>query len=285
MIYLEYIDNVDNRDNFNTNNHEKHPNDVEAMNKDYKKEIFKTHLSNYMDLINYPVEWTYTFTQNETKLLSDICKIGIQVLRRPKIFSDEIEQIVDRVNKNWVNGEWFVRSDSASPKDSMIKFPYRNPTELIDGIITSRRFYLGVLDNIQFGKETVLYFVKYGTNWNIERELRCFVRNKKLTAISQYDWFRYGFFCHLSEPELKRIAENVDLLVCDIVDKITEKIETDDFVVDLYVNDDGSLKIVELNSFGYWLASGSALFHWITDKDKLYNDLGNIYFRILKKNT
>jgi hypothetical protein len=302
MIHIEYIDNVLNHKNFNSNNHEKDPNDIEIKNLDYKTELSKTYLSKYMDLINYPLEWTYHLTMAESKLLAKICEIGILVTRRPKIYDDELEEIERRLKDNWIDGQWFMRMNQSSPKDSSVKLPYKSASDVINAIITSKRSFKAISDDIDRNILPVLYFVRYDPNWQIGREMRCFVRNRKLTAVSQYEWFKYKFFCDRTESELITIAKNVNTFIASVIDELCERCGTNDVVADIYLNDDlthgdsagsdehcssdrQSLKIIELNSFGYWLASGSALFHWIIDKDKLYNTNGDIYFRILKKSS
>ena len=284
MIYIEYISDVSDYEKYNSNNHEKDPNDAEIKDKDYKTEISKTHLSNCLDVIEYPVEWIYCLTNAESKLLLTVCETGQLVMRRPKIYDDELkERIEDRFNKSWTEGEWFMRMDASSPKDSSVNLPYRSVSDVVNAIVTSKRSYKALGDDVKNKTITKLYFVRYDANWKSEREMRCFIRNRKLTAISQYSWYEYEFFCELTEEELIRIAGEVKTFISHIIDKICDKIGTDDIVMDIYLNDDHTLKIVELNSFGYWLASGSGLFHWLIDKQRLYNTTGDVYFRILKK--
>jgi len=286
MIHIEYITNIDNPQNFNSNNHDKDINDIEIVNKDYKTEIAKTNLSMYAELICYPIVWQYTFTLREIHMLYTICETGIIVTRRPKIFDDEIDSLVNELTQFWIDGEWFARFDACSMKDAGKKIPYKSPIDVIDAIITSKRAYNALIDVINLQQSTMtLSFVAYNKNWQQDHELRCFIRNRQLTCISQYNWFAYGYFGSLCEMQLITIAHDVQTFIAGKIDVICDKINTNDLVMDIYVliDDTGetAISIIELNSFGYWLASGSGLFHWLSDKDKLYNSVGDVYFRVL----
>ncbi|AZL89824.1 division cycle 123 protein [Megavirus baoshan] len=282
MIHIEYINNLDNLENFNSNNHNKICGDTEVKDLDYRTELNKTNLSQYMDLINYPVIWTYEFNLFESKILLEACHIGCISGKFPKIYSDELFDIINRLNESWVEGLWFMRLDTCSPKDSSIKLPYKTPLDVITSIVTSKRVINGFLYNIDNNQSTKIYFIKYNDKWDSNRELRCFVRKKKLTAISQYCWTTCEFFCDFSHQELVNLATIINHYIGQKIDIISAKINTEDVVFDIYLDQDNNLRIIELNSFGYWLASGSALFHWIKDYDKLYNTNNDVYFRILK---
>ncbi|AGF85714.1 division cycle 123 protein [Moumouvirus goulette] len=281
MIHIEYIKEITNLDDFNSNNHPKFPNDKEANGLDYKTELWKTNLSNYYDLINYTVSWTYDFNLSETKILLKACQIGSISGKCPKIYDDELGEIINKLNSSWKSGSWFMRLDASSTKDSIINPPFKSAQSVITSIVTSRRTINALTDNINRNLNTRIYFTPYDSKWNSSRELRCFIRNNKLIAISQYCWTRCEFFCDFSKDELISLADRINKLVNNIIEDLSNRIDTKDMVMDIYLDDNDNLQIIELNSFGYWLASGSALFHWIKDYDKLYNTNGDIYFRIL----
>ncbi|BCS82796.1 hypothetical protein QLL95_gp0307 [Cotonvirus japonicus] len=81
-----------------------------------------------------------------------------------------------------------MRFDASSPKDSCIKMLYQTPLDIIHSIITSRRAYNVLMDGVHSSVKTKIYFVEFDLDWKPERELRCFVYKRKLTAISQYNW-------------------------------------------------------------------------------------------------
>ena len=260
----------------NSNNHPKDPQDEEVAPLHYKDEVMKTHLDKYESLINYPTAWKHEFTQQEHSVLLAATSGGILCSRRPKCYAEELEEIQSRLEKAWQVGSWFMRFAGSSPKDSTVKYPITTAAQVIDCIVTSKRAFGSLGD----GNNT-LYFVAWDPSWDSSRELRCFVRKNKLTAISQYVWHEVGYFSTLSTEELLQIGLRVSQLVESLAPKISATTHTSDFVIDLYLTPDDTIRIVELNSFGYWLASGSALFHWLRDKAKLYNTENMVYFRVL----
>ena len=74
-------------------------------------------------------------------------------------------------------------------------------------------------------------------------------------------------FQKLNDIKLKIIVENIKNLLDEI--KPHTKIPVN-YVCDIYVKKDLNVKIIEFNSFGYWLPAGSALFEWEYDYNKIY---------------
>ena len=85
-----------------------------------------------------------------------------------------------------------------------------------------------------------------------------------------------------TESKIKENAERIiKFLEDDILPKVIPAINTNNLTGDIYLGDD-DIKIIEFNSFGYWQAAGSALFHWLKDKSKLYNEEGKVWIRIIE---
>jgi hypothetical protein len=103
-------------------------------------------------------------------------------------------------------------------------------------------------------------------------EMRGFVRNKRLNALSQY--FSKEFFPWISLEDWKKIKAKVlefyEKKVAPIIDIL-------DFTIDFILFED-EIRIIELNSFGE--IAGAALFSWIEDEDILYN--GPFEFRVIQ---
>lgn len=270
MIIIEHVDNTI-LSNCNTNNHPiKETDDIDPTA--YHHELSKTYLSKYADLINYPCEYTYEFTKEEVLDLIQMCEISTQTQKQPKLYQDDYDKIIKRFSDHFVEGHWFFRFDSCSPKDGSIEFPAMSSTDVIQSIVTSIRAYKALRKG-----ENKLYFCRFDSSWDQQKELRIFVKNNKVTCISPYIYYSTSFWSTLSNDELTDVASKIS----NKVTELSAKFNVPDYVADMYYQSDGQLKIIELNSFGYWLASGSALFHWLNDYDKLYGSDGNIYFRVL----
>lgn len=144
-------------------------------------------------------------------------------------------------------------------------------------IITSKR----AMNALQFD-DRKLYFMNYDTEFDNSKEVRVFVHNRKVTGISQYHWYEVEYFNKFTDKQLILICNNIiDYVEKELVNLVCDKIGVDSLTVDILVREDLSLKLVELNSFGYWLAAGSCLFSWIEDRDKLYGKDNKVYFKIL----
>ena len=111
-------------------------------------------------------------------------------------------------------------------------------------------------------------------------EFRCYVHNRKVTAISQYNCYCY-FESLQDEEHAKRIRSSIT----SFIDKVSGCIRTPSFVIDIGVLEDYSCQVIELNPFGAYMSSGSALFNWLDDYDLLHGNLEGFDYpsiRILK---
>jgi hypothetical protein len=270
----------------NDNNHPKDVDDLEIKDLDYTVQCQKTNLHRYMDAINYPVVFQYKFNKSEIQDLLDALKVGC-ITRRPSTqHEEELDAIIERLENvipDTPHGGWFIRFTSNSPKDGMHNMPYMSARQIIEQISSSHRSYTALRD----GDDT-LYFVNFDRSWDQNRELRVFIRHGKVTAISQYMWHRPGVFTSMTDNELKLLGICIVNWIETLVPPILQVMEVTDATCDLYWNsgfvpgDIREFKIIEFNSYGYWQASGAALFHWNNDRKIMYgtHEVAGVYFRI-----
>jgi len=116
----------------------------------------------------------------------------------------------------------------------------------------------------------------------IDHEFRCYVHNRKLTAISQYQ-------CYCVFPALEDESHVLECrsLITDFIEKVKHIFPMESFVIDVVVMPDKTCQVIELNPFGIHMSSGSALYSWIKDYDLLYGklDIDFVPIRILKSLT
>lgn len=265
---------------FNTANHPKDINDKSVENLDYATEITRMDLSVWRDIINYPVVTEYTFTLDEIKIFKAAMKMSLITGMIPPIYSVEIMDAVRRLDTALIPHEqptgWFFRFDGSSPKDGKRNWPIMSAQEIIEKIITSWRAHTCLNRG-----EDKIYLCKYDPTWDCNRELRVFVHSGTITCISQYNCYNPNTpFNSMFDGELILIIKNIVEKINNLLPELKKSFKTDNFICDVYIDEELNVKIVEFNPFGYWLCSGSALFHWIRDKDRLYNNLGKIYFRL-----
>ena len=106
----------------------------------------------------------------------------------------------------------------------------------------------------------------------IWREVRTFVRNGKLTAMSQY--FTHAFFPQVSLEEWKKVKQAI---VSSFENHYSKIIPLNNCCIDFLVDlERDVVKVIELNTFGD--ICGPALFSWEVDRDIIYN--GPLQFRV-----
>ena len=108
---------------------------------------------------------------------------------------------------------------------------------------------------------------------NDANEFRVFICSNRITAISQYKWHTdCGWHSAPKSTFIPHVVSGIHRLWT----QLRPFLDFDSCVFDVHVlfNDDDSItvELVEFNSFGAHLGSGSALFEWARDFD-LLNDL------------
>jgi hypothetical protein len=253
----------------------------ENDNQDYAVEVDKTSLHKYMHLVNYPVAWTYDFTAEEIQILIIYARVGSLSGRVPRspdgsAFDnrEDLNQIAHRLTENWKTGEWFYRFTRASPKDGLHAFPATDAKTVIAAIATSKR----ALQALENGNKT-LYFVTFRPDWHVDNEFRVFVRNRIITAVSQYSPY-HSNLAHLTDEDLLQKLTLITPFCQNVLQKISAT-NIRDCTIDVLVSDQ-RCELIELNTFGYWLAAGASLFDWLVDFGKLYGlaQPNTVYFRI-----
>lgn len=278
-------------DNCNTNNHA-----IIDLD-EYHRLINLTNKDNWVKLFpDPPNSLTIKLSFMQLKMLYDATKIGVILLKRPSLYYGELKEIENYIKNeisNYANfnindtNKWFIRLSNASPKDGIHSVgPLLSIEQMVDSIVTSKRI-LSVLERKIIEKsEDNLYIVPWRDDWNENMEFRVFVHDKKITAISQYIWKKYIGF---TDIEIIEICRQI-IIYCytEIIPKAVSLI--DNFIIDVIYNinkcNSIPVELIELNSFGKNLATGSALFHWINDDEilcKKYESVENskVYVRYI----
>ena len=103
--------------------------------------------------------------------------------------------------------------------------------------------------------------------WNddacLMRELRLFIDNNNLVAISQQDCTKSYKFIELA------IVENSNIVYdnCELLWKTIKKNVAYSYcILDVYIDDDLDVHLIEINPTHSWTGAGSSLFEWNNDK-------------------
>ena len=256
---------------FNTNNH--WINDIKPF--DYYTTIDKCNTKNWIDKLNRYYEKIIIDDEMDIIFLIKMSVLGKLTGKSSKIYEDELLEFVEKYEKQYPNifinnKKYFVRSENVSLKyGEHGLIPYTNFKTIIESIVSSPHGHTPIYSNT---KEITLYLFEW-VNMNKCDEFRVFVKNKKITCISQQHIYNIFDF------DNNILKNKIELLIDYFEKNVVKIIEQNDFSYDFtFVNN--IPYFIEPNSFGKEYAAGSALFHWIIDYDKLYGLIENtIYVR------
>ena len=209
-------------------------------------------------------------------------------------------------------GEFFARLSTRSPKDSikitdeiLAKYPNRidrikmivdklkcrTASDILNLFYQSQRIFGDLMNFNKFAKynafahDTMNIVIRpYFKNLEPKMEFRLFIKNNKINAISQY--LCYDQFEILQDITfLTKVRKKILNFYND--DNVCKKLGNvyKNYVLDVFVSVDlKSIFIIEINPFGAYSSSGSALYEWISDDNILnqYDDKNSPYMRVAK---
>jgi len=271
------------KERFNSNNHY----GPEGQPKDYFDVIRQSYANKWLPKFHlfYHV---VNLQKKDLFWLAEADAIGRHTKKFPKMFEDELEDIVqrykilDQIFTTEPNG-FFVRSDSVSLKEGVHGAgPYHSFKDLIESLVTCIAFHTPLSAKHDY---LSLYLLPWQT---IDRnaEFRVFIFNNKITAISQQHLYDSNeLLSKLNEDERKTLINKwMDILVDYFYSTICTKItHISSYVMDIAILEPLGQQprpyFIEINSFGKQYPSGSSLFHWLLNEEVLYGDGTCIEFR------
>lgn len=200
------------------------------------------------------------------KQLYDLNKLvllrGLQS-RDTETINEILNAISSRLSGKIEKGPYFIRSDECSTKDvhSYFPVPYDTLKDYVKDVVISKRM-CSFLDG-RSDDEFVVIISKWDNTVDMEKEFRVFVKDKYVTGISQYKWHK-PLNWHPSRDDMYRIVSFVNTLY------ETNLCIQPDITMDVHV-DMNSVRLVEMGPFGGHTGCSSCLFHWLRDKDIIYN--------------
>ncbi len=250
------------KDRYNSNNHG-------TMPKDYNDALSRTYFEKYKHLKEYK-----TFNLPIKKWMLEANEISFVTGQFPKSYIEELEEYCEEFKELNMNFDkpYFIRTENVSLKYGCYgKKLHNNIKMLVESIITCPPTHCPL--NIVFktnsslnARDLKIYLIE-PVDINIDLEFRVFICNNKVTAISQqYIYMKNKI---LSEEFADKIGQIIqEFVYYSIIPNIGHIC---DYTIDLAIVD-SKIYFIELNCFGAEYAAGSALFHWIIDKDVLYGN-------------
>lgn len=172
--------------------------------------------------------------------------------------------------------ELFVRLSYRSAKDVPEgRTPIMDSEQVLKAIIKSERCFDDMiahkyhkLNGVDLHKVDLPHLGINLVPWKkcvVERELRCFVHNKTLVAITFQILTSSWPFAGLE----KYVVESIHKFVKELWDKHTLY---NSAVIDVELNASLECELIEFNPYGEKGSTSAVLFHWVDDEDILFND-------------
>jgi len=249
---------------YNTNNHYSKENREQP--KDYREVLNQSNTSNWIDKFHDKKYYKFTLDKSDLIWMKQAYKIGSITGSFSKLFEEELETTCQKYNIP--KGEWFVRTDKVSLKYGMHGIgPYDNLRDIFKSIV-STTYGHGCFN--EEDNECNIYLMPWKEMMR-DKEFRIFVYQNNITAISVQHLYSVNKW--LNSLTDKEIGNNVHKILKYFDSNIRDKMKyMGNYVMDLsLVGENEQPYFIEPNSFGKDYAAGSALFHWIIDKEILYN--------------
>jgi len=223
----------------------------------------------------------FTLTAKQVCLyFKPLAHLAYQEVRATGLYGEEAEALEEELiqgNENlWVppSTGWFVRTNACSPKDALSDGgagPHFSLKAVLLALFASSRVH-GTLGD--YSSDVTVYLMPFDSSITVERELRVFVHQGKVTAMSQYDVYNTSTFSGMRDRELVEVAKAVaEFHQSSVHLTWSDSGGIDSYIMDVEVVDVNgvmNVSLIELNSFGAEMASASALFHWVRDYKDLY---------------
>lgn len=129
----------------------------------------------------------------------------------------------------------------------------------------------------QYGVKSSLLIRPWNYEISVENEFRVIVNNKRITGISQQQCYKY---VNLTKEKMTEYTKSI----IDRFNEIKHKFPYNSCVMDMWIDKNKIAHIIEMNPGECWGNSGSGLFHWITDFEKLYSN-NKTYVRYIDINS
>ena len=205
---------------------------------------------------NFIIEVSKLLADNEIDLLDKDYFVKISTISGKDILYDEKSD--DSIDEGDITTFWI--NVNSTNKKLIIK----TAKQLCNYLFTSERI------QAWFEKNNFIVFREW-INYKAEEEFRCFIYQRKLVAISQYD---YG--CDL--PDYMKQPDLIVKAISHFINQTIDIIPFDSVVIDLALCIENlNVYFVEFNPFGIESDTDAGLYDYVHDKDILTpDDLINI---------
>lgn len=211
---------------------------------------------------------------NNPLILIPICDTMRKIYKSKN--QDELIKFFDNVLEtykiNLADDDYFVKISSISGKDVFTtdifydnideywsilnelntQLIMKTTIDLCNYLLNSER----IANNID--SDEYIVFRKW-IDYKVENEFRCFIKNKSLVAISQYE---YGN----DLPEYMKLPDMITIVIGNFICKIHNIIPFNDIVIDVAIcMKTLNVYFIEFNEFGIYSDTDAGLYDWVHD--------------------
>ncbi|KAL1954180.1 hypothetical protein VTO42DRAFT_1536 [Malbranchea cinnamomea] len=170
--------------------------------------------------------------------------------------------------------QWFLRLEYAGPKDGENgASPISTVEAVIERLCTSARARWALVGDLNEDptRRPKVYLTPF--NWSMDPRHGPH-RSPSLTQTKRKNTHSTFMKAH------DRIIKHAENLGSRLGNGLLEAIKRQGFTFDVLMGQDGTVRLVEINSFGAMSPCGSCLFHWIKDARHLYGLENSVQVRI-----
>jgi hypothetical protein len=267
------------KERYNSNNHWiSAETGLEVIPADYQEKNNLSHTKHWVDKFRTNYKKIVIDDPYEIGWMKQAARASAETGKFTRLYEEELDDFVKKYeakHRDIFNGTgYFVRTESVSLKYGQHgKGPYTGLRKIIESVVSCIHGHTPIHENTQ---DLVLYLFDW-VDIEAGNEYRVFVNNRRVTAISQQSL--YNVFERKDEESR---AQSLQLIVDYFSTVIKERItHCDSYVYDFAILKENIPYFIEINPFGKEYASGSSLFHWLLDEDKLYGTAQDncVFFR------
>lgn len=258
-------------EDYNTNNHW-----VDGIRPDDYSEVSRRCNTKYwIDKFHDDYD-RVTLDSKDISWLIQASSIGVCTGRFPKSFSEELDDICSRCN---IPGDgttpYFVRTENVSLKYGQHGVgPYFSFRQIIESLVSCTATHTPISRDTT---DIIIYLLPWLSIMDESKEFRMFIHNNEVSAISQQNCYKvYEWFESSTQKELIDMTSSMMSYFENVIRKRITHISS--YTVDIALCGK-DWYFIEVNSFGSEYAAGSALFHWIHDRDLLYGNEDEVVLR------
>lgn len=240
-----------------------------------QNDVFWQFYNAYIDSYNISswvscVDGSYSITVLDQQFRTGLEQLArICSYRARKITSDDIDfippilktSLTNFINRHKKHG-LFMKICDTSGKNSRELTPKFSLEDVVEEIVHNKDM---IKCMARYGEKTCLFLKPWTYKIQHDNEFRVIVNNRHVTGIGQQHCYKYT---GITAENMERFSASI----LDFYDGIKDNIPFNSCVLDVWIDKDDVTHLIEINPGEMWASSGSCLFNWVTDYNKLHQN-------------